>query len=57
MTFVVGGFFMINSKFKVFFGQTGHAISIKFGVHTQFGELNSIIILPVLEIGSDLYYA
>ena len=60
VTFVAAGFFTINNKVlraKLFSGQTRQATGMKFGVPRKLGVLNAIIILPLLKICPDLYYA
>ena len=58
VTFVAAGVFHDKwQSLKLFSAQTRQATSIKFGVPTKLGVLNTIIIFPLLKICPDCYYA
>ena len=46
-----------KKSLKLFSGPTRQATIIKFEVPTKLGVLNTVIILPLLKICPDLYYA
>ena len=56
--FVAARLFTINSKVSSYFlGQPNKLQAEKCGVPTSFGVLNAIIILPLLKMCPNLYYA